>query len=43
VWSLVAAAALVTIVVVPALGVAQGAALLGADGSVVPVVTHEGH
>jgi hypothetical protein len=42
-WSLVAAAALVTIVVVPALGVAQGAALLGADGSVVPVVTHEGH
>ena len=42
-WSLVAAAAVVTIVVVPALGVAQGAALLDADGTVVPVVTHEGH
>jgi hypothetical protein len=42
-WSLVAAAALVTMVVVPALGVAQGAALLDADGSVVPVVKHEGH
>jgi hypothetical protein len=42
-WGVVAAAALVTLVVVPALGVAQGAALLDVDGSVVPVVTHEGH
>lgn len=42
-WSLVAAAAVVTLVVVPALGACQGAALLDADGTVLPVVTHEGH
>ena len=42
-WSLVAAAALVTIVVVPALGAAQGAALLDADDTVLRVVTHDGH
>jgi hypothetical protein len=29
--------------VVPALGVCQGAALLDADGAVLPVVTHDGH
>ena len=42
-WSLMAAAAVVTLVVVPALGACQGAALLDADGTVLPVVTHEGH
>ena len=42
-WGLVGAAALVTLVVVPALGVCQGAALLDADGTVLPVVTHDGH
>ena len=42
-WSLIAAAAVVTIAVVPALGTCQGAALLDADGTVLPVVTHEGH
>jgi hypothetical protein len=42
-WGLVGAAALVTLVVVPALGVCQGAALLDADGTVLPVVTHGGH
>ncbi|MFK4804655.1 hypothetical protein ACI3KX_02200 [Microbacterium sp. ZW CA_36] len=42
-WTLGAAAAVVTVVVVPALGVCQGAALLDADGTVLPVVTHEGH
>lgn len=42
-WSLAVAAAVVTIAVVPALSVCQGAALLDADGSVLPVITHEGH
>lgn len=42
-WSLVAAAAVVTVVVVPALGACQSAALLDADGTVLPVVTHDGH
>ncbi|WP_194397603.1 hypothetical protein [Microbacterium atlanticum] len=42
-WSLVAAAAVVTVVVVPALGACQGAALLDADGTVLPIVTHDGH
>lgn len=42
-WGLVGAAALVTLVVVPALGVCQGAALLDADGTVLPIVTHDGH
>ena len=42
-WGLVGAATLVTIVVVPALGVCQGAALLDADGTVLPVLTHDGH
>ena len=41
-WGLVVAAAAVTVVVVPALGACQAAALLGADGTVTPVVTH-GH
>ena len=42
-WGLVLAAAAVTLVVVPALHVCQGAALLDADGTVAPVVTHDGH
>lgn len=42
-WGVMAAAVLVTVVVVPALGAAQGAALLDPDGSVLPVVTHDGH
>lgn len=42
-WGLIGAAALVTLVVVPALGACQGAALLDADGTVLPVVTHDGH
>ncbi|MFB7894305.1 hypothetical protein ACFC1I_19040 [Microbacterium sp. NPDC056044] len=42
-WGLIGSAALVTLVVVPALGVCQGAALLDADGTVLPVVTHDGH
>ncbi|WP_162564322.1 MULTISPECIES: hypothetical protein [Microbacterium] len=42
-WVLVAAAAVVTGLVVPALGACQGAALLEADGTVLPVVTHDGH
>ena len=42
-WGLVAAAALVTVVVVPALGACQGAALLNVDGTVLPVISHEGH
>jgi hypothetical protein len=42
-WGLVGAAALVTLVVVPALGACQGAALLDADGTVLPVITHDGH
>jgi hypothetical protein len=42
-WGLVAAAAVVTMLVVPALGVCQGAALLAADGSVAPLPAHEGH
>ena len=42
-WGMVAAAAVVTVLVVPALGACQGAALLDADGTVLPVVTHEGH
>ncbi|WP_426320050.1 hypothetical protein [Microbacterium sp. E-13] len=42
-WTLLSAAAVVTVLVVPALGVCQGAALLDADGTVLPVVTHEGH
>jgi hypothetical protein len=33
----------VTVLVVPALGACQGAALLAADGTVLPVVTHDGH
>jgi hypothetical protein len=40
---LAAAAAIVTLVVVPALGICQGAALLAADGTVLPVVSHDGH
>ncbi len=42
-WMLSAAAAVVTVVVVPALGVCQDAALLDADGTSLPVVTHQGH
>ena len=42
-WSLTGAAAIVTLVVVPALGVCQGAALIDADGTILPVVTHVGH
>lgn len=42
-WGVVAAAAIVTLVVVPALGICQGAALLAADGTVLPVVSHDGH
>lgn len=42
-WGLVGAAAMVTIAVVPALGVCQSAALLDADGTVLPVITHDGH
>ncbi|KAF2418079.1 hypothetical protein B2K11_09335 [Microbacterium sp. B35-30] len=42
-WGMIAAAAVVTVLVVPALGACQGAALLDADGTVLPVVTHDGH
>ena len=42
-WGLAAAAAIVTLVVVPALGICQGAALIDADGTVLPVVSHDGH
>ena len=42
-WGLIGAAAIVTVLVVPALGACQGAALLDADGTVLPVVTHDGH
>jgi hypothetical protein len=42
-WGMVSAAAVVTVLVVPALGACQGAALLNADGTVLPVVTHDGH
>jgi len=42
-WGVVAAAALVTVLVVPALGACQGAALLESDGTVLPVITHHGH
>ncbi|MNU06348.1 hypothetical protein D3C72_2515170 [compost metagenome] len=42
-WGVVGAAAIVTMLVVPALGVCQGAALLAADGTVLPVLTHDGH
>ncbi|MDW4574497.1 hypothetical protein R8Z57_17105 [Microbacterium sp. M3] len=42
-WGLFGAAAVVTVLVVPALGVCQGAALLDADGTVLPVITHDGH
>jgi hypothetical protein len=39
----IVAAAVVTVLVVPALGACQGAALLEADGTVLPAVTHDGH
>lgn len=42
-WGMIGAAAIVTVLVVPALGACQGAALLDADGTVLPVVTHDGH
>jgi hypothetical protein len=40
---MIPAAAVVTVLVVPALGACQGAALLDADGTVLPVITHDGH
>ena len=42
-WGLIAAAAAVTVLVVPALGACQGAARLDVDGTVLLVVTHDGH
>jgi hypothetical protein len=42
-WSMIPAAAVVTVLVVPAIGACQGAALLDADGTVLPVITHDGH
>ncbi len=42
-WGLAAAAAVVTIVVVPALGSCQAAALVDTDGTTLPVITHDGH
>lgn len=41
-WGVVVAAVVVTVAVLPALGACQSAALLQADGTVLPVVTH-GH
>jgi len=42
VWGLILAAAVLSVVVTPALGATQDAVLIRGDGSV-PVVTHDGH